>query len=147
MLVAALVKATQPEFILEIGSHYGQTTERIAQVIRENEHGEFISLEIDPEMVGSASHRCSQYLGKEVEIININSLEYIPTKPIDFLFVDGSSERSKDVVHYLPYLSGHCIVVVHDSAYYLDQNEIILGIWEWDHISLNTPRGLLVMTR
>jgi len=147
MLVAALVKAIQPEFVLEVGSHYGQTTERISQVIRENGHGEFISLEIDPEMVGSASHRCQEYIGKEVTIINIDSLTYVPPKPIDFLFVDGSEQRSKDVEHYLPYLSHHCMVVVHDAAYYLSENDRILGLWLWDHINLNTPRGLLILTR
>lgn len=147
MLVAALVRATQPEFVLEVGSHYGQTTERISQVIRENGHGELVSLEINPEMVGSASHRCYPYIGKEVTIIHADSLVYIPPKSIDFLFVDGSEARSKDVEHYLPYLSTHCVVVVHDAAYYLSENERILEMWQWDHISLNTPRGLLILTR
>jgi len=147
ILVAALVRAMQPEFILEIGSHYGQTTERISQVIRENGHGEFISLEINPEMVGSASSRCAPWIGKELTIILTDSLAYIPPRSIDFLFVDGNEARSKDVEHYLPYLSDHCMVVVHDAAYYLSENERILDMWKWDHISLNTPRGLLILTR
>lgn len=147
MLVAAFVKACQPETILEVGSHYGQTTQRIAQVIRENGHGEFVSLEINPEMVGSASNLCKDYLNLEVKIIHIDSLAYIPKRLIDFLFVDGSERRSLDVEHYLPYLSPHCVVIVHDAAYYLSENDLILKLWKWDHINLNTPRGLLVLTR
>ena len=147
MLVAAFVKAVQPENILEIGSHYGQTTERISQVIRENGHGEFVSLEINPEMVGSARQRCWRYLDKEVAILQWDSLEYIPVKPIDFLFVDGAEARSKDVEHFLPFLAEHCVVIVHDAAYYKSENDIILDLWKWDHISMNTPRGLLILTR
>ena len=147
MLVAAFVKALQPEFVLEIGSHYGQTTERISLVIRDNGHGEFISLEFNPELAGSARARCWEFLDKQVKIIVANSLEYIPPKPVDFLFVDGSDQRSLDVEHYLPYLAEHCTVIVHDTAYYLDETARILELWKWDHISFNTPRGLMVLTR
>ena len=78
-LVAALVRATQPEFVVEIGSHYGQTAYLIGMAIRKNGHGEFVSLEIDYGLWGSACHRCSGV--SEAKIININSLEYIPPKP------------------------------------------------------------------
>ena len=144
MLVAALVKATQPEFILEVGSHYGQTSERIGHVVIENGHGEFISLDNNPEMIGSASHRCQ---GLPVYFICADSLKYIPARPIDFLFIDGDEQRSKDLLHFMPYLAPSCVVVVHDTAYYLIETGIILKEWHWDHIELPTPRGLMVLTR
>lgn len=144
MLVAALVRATQPEFILEVGTHYGQTAERISRVILENGHGYLVSLDINPEMTGSASNLCA---GLPVELISIDSLKYTPPQLIDFLFVDGNEARSKDVEHFLGYLSPHAMVVVHDSAYYLSENDAILRMWDGRHIQLNTPRGLLILTR
>jgi len=144
MLVAALVKATQPEFVVEVGSHYGQTSERISKVITENGHGEFVSLEIDPDLFGSASHRCA---GLCVQLININSLEYIPPKPIDFLFVDGSMDRLSDFEHFLSYMSPRGMIVVHDTAAegYIQQVPRMLELCKGDHIQLDTPRGLLIL--
>lgn len=147
MLVAALVKAIQPEHVLEIGSHYGQTTERIALVIRENGHGEFTSLEFNPELAGSARARCWEFLDKQVKIVVINSLEYIPPHPIDFLFIDGQDARADDLEYYLPYLAEHCMVVMHDTDYYLYETDRALRMWKGDHIQIHSPRGLLVMTR
>lgn len=144
MLIAALVKAVQPEHVLEIGAHYGQTTERIARVIIENGHGEITSLDINPEMIGSASHRCQ---GLPVTFVCMNSTQYIPEHPIDFLFVDGSEQRAADFEHYLPYLSISAMVVVHDTAAYLGERQRILDLWMGNHIELNTPRGVLIMTR
>ncbi len=147
MLVAALVRAMQPWFVLEIGSHYGQTTERIAQVIRENGHGQFVSLEINPEMVGSAAQRCWQYVGKEVQIIQTDSLQYVPPRLVDFLFIDGQEARAKDLEYYLSYLAVHCMVVMHDADYYLTETSRALELWKGDHILIHSPRGLLVMAR
>ncbi len=149
MLVAAFVKAMQPEFVLEIGSHWGQTTERIAQVIRENKHGHFTSLEIREDFCGSTRARCAEL--PEAVIIQVDSLEFIPPWPIDLLFIDGAEEnRFKDYRHYLPYLSSRPTILVHDTDYYTDQAQIIIGDWYLlggNHISLHTPRGLLILTR
>lgn len=147
ILVASFVRALQPENILEIGAHYGQTTERIAQVIRESGHGKFVSLEVDKDLLGSASHRCFDYIGKEVDIVWANSLNYIPDQAIDFLFIDGSDARSKDLEHFLPFLAERCCVIVHDTDYYLPETARILELWTGEHITLHSPRGLMVLTR
>lgn len=148
LLVAALVKAAQPEFILEVGAHYGQTAERIARVIIENGHGKIISLDINPEMIGSASARCA---GLPVELVCTDSTTYEPAQLIDFLFVDGSNERWADVKHFLPYMAPRSLILVHDTGTppVNSQVEYILAMCrekgEIGAIELDSPRGFLMI--
>lgn len=144
-LVAAFVRACQPEFVIEVGSHYGQTTSLIGKAIRANGHGEFISLEINPELYGSACHRCLDV--PEAHIVNINSLEYIPEKPIDLLFVDGQEYRVLDVEHFFPYCSKGAIIIMHDmlSTGYKEQLPRVYELCGSDHILINSPRGMLIL--
>lgn len=148
MLVAALVRAIQPEFVVEIGAHYGQTTERIGQVLIENGHGTIVSLEIDPELHGSANNRCWNLPESVVQILLCDSLQYIPTKPIDLLFVDGNIRRVSDVRHFRRYMAPRGYVVVHDTAApgYIEQVPEILTICGGnEHIQLDAPRGCLII--
>lgn len=144
-LVAAFVRAAQPEFVVEIGSHYGQTAELIGRAIRANGHGEFVSLEIDKGMYESATNRCLDV--PEATIINIDSLLYIPPKPIDVLFVDGQLKRVLDIEHFLPYLSPGAIILIHDMAIsgYGEQLSRIFELCGPDHVMVNSPRGLLIV--
>jgi glycosyltransferase involved in cell wall biosynthesis len=146
-LIATLVRAVQPEFVVEIGSHYGQTTERIGTAIIGNGHGEFVSLELDSGLYGVAVNRCTGLLSDKVQILNSNSLEYIPPKPIDFLFVDGAVDRVADVKHYLPYMAPRSYIIVHDMVerFYLNQLKEVLEFCGGNHIQLDTPRSLLII--
>lgn len=144
-LVAAFVRALQPEFVLEIGSHYGQTTELIGHAIRANGHGEFVSLEIDPGLYESACRRCWNV--PEAHIVRTNSLDYIPEFPIDLLFVDGQMDRIPDIEHFLPFCSPGALILVHDmaNAWYAEQLRKIFNLCGNKHVMLNSPRGLLIL--
>lgn len=144
-LVASFVTALQPEFVLEIGAHIGQTTERIGKALAFNRHGHLVSLEIEPAFVEIAQKRCE---GLPVYIAQVNSLEYAPPCPIDLLFVDGhEANRAQDVIQFTPVLSPHAVVICHDMDYYISEMEKILAEWKGEHILLHTPRGLLILTR
>lgn len=144
MLVAALVRATQPEFVIEIGTSEGQTAERIAKVIVENGHGEFVSLEIGVELCDVARKRCA---GLPVDIVCVDSLQYMPTKRIDFLFVDGAADRRADVRHCLAHMAPHSMIVIHDSypEVYRQHLPEIFEMCGGSHIELYTPRGLVII--
>ncbi len=144
-LVAAFVRACQPEYVLEIGAHYGQTTELIAKAIVQNGHGRFTTLEIDHGLAGTARRRVGTL---PAEIVEMDSLQYVPPQPIDLLFVDGNPNRSADVEHYLPYLAPAAIVLIHDMAAYHDQHRTIIEkLCPWNRVMLHTPRGLLILER
>jgi predicted O-methyltransferase YrrM len=144
-LVAAFVRAMQPEFVLEVGSHYGQTTALVGKAIRANGHGKFVSLEIDKDLYGSACNRCWDV--PEACIINVNSLDYIPEQPIDLLFIDGQQDRVLDVKHFSQYCAKYAIVIIHDmlSAGYIDQVESILDELGTFRIFVNSPRGMMIV--
>lgn len=147
-LVAAFVTAMQPDYVVEIGSHYGQTTERICNALMDNGHGKLTALEIREDFTGSTMQRCGGTPPEYFEMVTADSLQYIPEHPIDILFVDGDeANRAKDVKHYTPYLSPHAIVICHDMSYYTEERDKIIEAWEGDHITLYTPRGLLILTR
>lgn len=145
-LIAALVRACQPEFVVEVGAHYGQTTANIARAIAQNGHGYFVSLEIDQGLFESASHRCQ---GLQVELVRINSLEYIPPRLIDFLFIDGGDYRDQDTEHLLPYLSERAIVAVHDLAndWYGRHWPRFLELLGDQCLTIDSPRGLAIWKR
>jgi predicted O-methyltransferase YrrM len=142
-LVAAFVRACQPEMVLEIGSHYGQTTALIAQAIKDNGHGRAVSLELDVDLANVARRRCEDL---PIEIITVNSLEYIPDQPIDLLFVDGQLDRLIDVEHFRPYLTERAIVLIHDMAHevYAVQIPRLIELLGERYISLDSPRGLMI---
>jgi predicted O-methyltransferase YrrM len=145
-LVAAFVRACQPEMVLEIGSHYGQTTALIAQAIKDNGHGQAVSLELDADLANVARARCGDL---PIEIVTVNSLEYVPDQMIDFLFVDGQLDRLADLEHFIPYLTERALIILHDMAHevYAPQIPRMIELLGERYISLDSPRGLLIFKR
>lgn len=143
-LVAAFVRACQPEMVVEIGAHYGLTSERIGKAIRANGHGRFVAIELDQGFFESCTIRCQDV--PEVEIVKANSREYIPPAPVDFLFVDGADDRVVDVEHFAPYLTNRALVLIHDmgSSWYFDQIPRMVELLGERHIMIDNPRGLLI---
>jgi len=145
-LVAAFVRAVQPEFVLEIGSHYGQGAELIGKALQQNGHGKCVSLEIDEPLSNSARWR-TQAVKDVVEIVTANSLEYIPPVPVDLLYVDGSPNRVMDVEHFVPYCRPGTIILIHDMAHqnYAIQLPRIYELCGPNHVFVNSPRGMAII--
>jgi predicted O-methyltransferase YrrM len=143
VLIGALVRATQPEFIVETGTWRGQTAESIGRALVENGHGILYSLEIDANIWSGAVERCKELT--TVHIINISSFDYIPPQPVNFLFVDGAHDREGEVKHFLPYMAKHSVIVVHDTASLKNQSQLknIIELCD-EHIIVDIPRGLLI---
>lgn len=145
-LLGAFVRATQPEFVLEVGSHYGQGAELIGKALKQNGHGHCISLEIDGPLSNVARNR-TQNVKDVVEIVTANSLTYEPPETIDLLYVDGAPNRVRDVEHFLPYCRQGTIILIHDMAHkdYSPQLPRIYELCGPNHIFLNTPRGMVII--
>jgi predicted O-methyltransferase YrrM len=115
-LVAAFVVALQPEFVIETGTAFGQTTEAIGQALHRhaNGHGRLVSLETDPERVEFARARCA---GLPVEIRQESSLEYTPECPVDFAWFDSLFHlRPLEFRRYLPWMHARTVVGFHDTG-------------------------------
>src|SRR5262245_31124580 len=85
-LIAGLVTGLQPELVVETGSAFGYTTEKIGRALQANGHGLCCSLEIDEERAEIAAERCA---GLPVAVSAESSLDFEPPARIDLLFSDS----------------------------------------------------------
>jgi hypothetical protein len=113
-LVVALVRALQPDFVIETGTALGQTAELLGRALRRNGHGRLVSLEIDHGRVVRARERVARL---PVEVIEQSSVEYRPTEPIDFAWLDSLPElRVQEFRNLLPYTHATTVVGFHDTG-------------------------------
>jgi hypothetical protein len=113
-LVAAFVRALQPDLVVETGSWIGTTTEAIGEALLGNGHGELVSLEIDPDKAALAAKRCQDL---PVTVLNISSHAWTPGKPIDFAWFDSSTvDRPAEFRAYRPWMHHRTVVGFHDTG-------------------------------
>lgn len=146
LFLQALTELLKPKFILETGTYKASSTISFAEGLRRNKFGYLVSLEIDNELSLEAQQLLEEY---PVEIVNTNSLTYVPKEKIDILFLDSKRTlREEEFLHFRPWLDKNSVIIWHDSAYRkknpavyntikkLHDNGII------DYITFPTPRGL-----
>lgn len=140
-LVAAFVRALQPEYVVETGTCLGQTAYMIGEALAANGHGRLDTLEIDPERVEVARSLCA---GLPVTVHQVPSLEFTPTGPVGFAWLDSELElRIPEFHRYRSHLTPSAIVGFHDTAPHKGMwgrhVEILPGTRA---IRLRTPRGV-----
>jgi predicted O-methyltransferase YrrM len=149
-LLAALVRALKPGFVLETGTHLGRSAVYLADALKRNRYGCMVSLEINAEHAAAArtlldSHGLLGLGVGQCEVIEQSSFEYVPPRPIDFLFSDSElGTRRHELERLRPWLAPRAWVAVHDS---LTHMSVIgdLGPLGWiERVDIPTPRGLTV---
>lgn len=141
--IAGLVTAIQPDFVVETGGHLGLTSRAIGQALADNGHGRLVSLEIDSLCVQAARQRCQ---GLPVDIVEGDSMTYVPEEPIDFAWFDSEVMlRTSEFQRYLPSMHSRTIVGFHDTGAdphnsYLN-SLVDAGLVSWP-LYLPTPRGV-----
>jgi predicted O-methyltransferase YrrM len=149
-LIAAFVRALQPDLVVETGSAFGYTTERIGRALERNAHGHCESLEPDQERARIARKRCGSL---PVTILERSSLDYEPPGPIDLLFSDSAYEvRRAEVERLSRWMERGAIVLIHDTTsaergHHVDMRaevRALEGAGLLRAIYLPTPRGLAI---
>lgn len=151
-LLAALVRATKPSFVVETGTHLGRSALALLDALRRNEHGRMVTIEIladchaaavarlqsaMPDAVGHRVGQCDAILG--------SSLDYTPSEHIDFLFCDSGVERAAEILHMRPYLSPRAFVAVHDTLKHRTWTGDMESLIPWvQWLDIPTPRGLTI---
>lgn len=139
-LIAAFVRALQPDYVVETGTCWGQTSEAIGRALQTNGQGRLVSLEVEPEKVAHATKRCQ---GLPVEIRLCDSLRFTPEQPIGFAFFDSLLPlRIPEYERYLPWLATGTIVGFHDTAPHHGYGHQLEQIDGLRPIRLRTPRGV-----
>lgn len=146
-LIAAFVRALQPDVVVETGAAWGQTTRLIGQALQRNGHGSLHSLEIDDERADYTIRQCE---GLPVVVERVSSLEYTPPAKVGFAFFDSLVPlRVPEFEHYLhhPGYTRGAFVAFHDTA---DHHGLWPEIAELEKqgkllpIRLPTPRGVVI---
>lgn len=138
-LVAAFVRALQPEVVVETGTHLGYASEAIGRALLANGHGHLYTTEIVPEFHEAAQARCH---GLPVSCLLLPAEDFTPPEPIDFAWFDSDTTlRVGEFRTYRPFMHERTVVGFHDTAPHhgyrpqLDDLGIVL-------LDLPTPRGV-----
>ena len=136
-LVAAFVRALQPELVVETGTYTGQTAFAIAAALLDNGHGRLVTIELDEHRAALAR----QYLeGLPVTVLWGTGDHYVPDAPVGFLWLDsGCDARHTELAHYRPYLAAGAVIGVHDTAPHHPVHE---RFKDEGGLRLRTPRGV-----
>jgi Predicted O-methyltransferase len=146
-LIAAFVRALQPDVVVETGSAWGQTTRLIGQALQRNEHGTLYSLETDKERVEYTQRLVE---GLPVEVIEGSSLDYTPPGKVGFAFFDSlvplRVAEFERFMHHPGYERG-AFVAFHDTADHHGLWPLISSLEAEGKllpIRLPTPRGVVI---
>jgi len=142
-LVAAFVRALQPEVVAETGSYLGQTSEAIGTALHRNGHGYLYTVEIDPGRAAHARRRCA---GLPVEVVAGNSLTWSVPAGIGFAWVDGGGDRAAEIAHLLPSFAPGAILGMHDAGpqhVFTAQVQSLVNAGYLKPVMLHTPRGVM----
>lgn len=142
-LVAAFIRALQPDFVVETGTCFGQTAKAIGTALQQNGQGRLVTLETDPQRVQIAQKRCD---GLPVIVLQMSSLDYEPYELIDFAWFDSLVPlRPQEFRRYLPWMHARTVVGFHDTGPQHQVRELLKPLENEGLISplyLPTPRGV-----
>jgi len=143
-LVAALVVALQPDYVVETGTCVGNTAEAIGRALLRNGQGQLVTLEVDPVRAEQSRRRCD---GLPVTVLGRSSLDWMPELPVDFAFFDSDPvARPLEFRRYLPWMHDRTVVGFHDTGPQHPVRELLAPL---EHegllvspLYLPTPRGV-----
>lgn len=140
-LVAAFVRALQPDYVVETGTCLGYTAKAIGSVLASSGRGRLDTLETLPNRADIARERCRDL---PVTVWVEDSMQFTPTEPIGFAWLDSlTALRVAEFNRYRPWMRPGTIVGFHDTAPHHGPWSHELSLLEGTRmISLPTPRGV-----
>lgn len=113
-LIAGFVRALQPDYVIETGAAWGQTSEAIGKAMEANGQGRLDAIELDPDRADYVRTRCA---GLPVNVIRDSSMNFDPDRHVGFAFFDSIFHlRVAEFLRYRPWMGAGTIVAFHDTA-------------------------------
>lgn len=158
LMIGGLIRGLQPDYCVETGCAFGQTTAAIGHALLRNGHGFLDTMDADIERCRETEERMmpSVSITLPVRVHHTSSMEWWPTQsPIDFAFFDSLYElRVPEFQRYRPFMRAGTIVAFHDSAPEHGSHriasgrdlhsEILAELPELNVIRFPTPRGITI---
>ena len=145
-----LVTTLKPSLIVETGSFLGVSTLWMAEGLRANGFGRIVSCEFDPIVFAEAQTKiAASSFADLIDLRNESSLELQVSGTIDILFSDSDLPiREAEVRRFLPQMSPHGIILLHDASSHLrtvrDAAQRLEAEGLLSCLYLPTPRGLVL---
>lgn len=145
-LLGGLVRALQPEIVVETGTAFGYGALHIAQALKANGHGKLYTFEIDLERIGISAETLKDF-PQQVDIVPTDIRQWTPPGDIEFAFFDSgrTEDRHLEFRYCRQWLKSGSIVAFHDAA---PHHAVWAGVQQLERdgflkpIRLHTPRGL-----
>jgi predicted O-methyltransferase YrrM len=140
-LIGGLIRGLQPEYVVETGSCVGMTSFVIGTALHMNGHGKLDTCEVDKRAIDWARGLCE---GLPVRVHEIRSMDFVPARGVDFLFLDSLMElRVPEFHRFKRYLTQGAVVAFHDTGPHKgDFGKMVRDIEGLRYLQLNTPRGI-----
>lgn len=140
-LVAAFVRALQPDYVVETGSCLGYASHAIGTALDRNGQGHLDTLETLPKRAAIARERCA---GLPVTVHVEDSMQFTPARQIGFAWLDSlTSLRVAEFERFRPWMAPGTIVGFHDTAPHHGPWSLELHRIDGTRlVSLPTPRGV-----
>lgn len=157
-----MIRMLQPEFVIETGTYRGDGTLAMVKALRQNGHGQLVTLEIEESLHLSArryvtessagredTHDCMVRWGEVgCLFLHQDSLTYDPPYPVDFVWFDSLNARTRclEFMRYYPMMHERTVVGFHDTgrhhASVREAVDLLAAYWLLVPVFLPTPRGV-----
>jgi predicted O-methyltransferase YrrM len=150
-LAAALVRALQPDVVIETGTYHGHMALRLGMALAMNGQGCLVTMEPDPERHARAVSTVGDdlpvhVLQRESLSVSCDEIRAITSGHVGFAWFDSLFElRAREFEHFLPLLDARTIVGFHDAGpQHGDWSNELRNHPRLAVIDLPTPRGCLL---
>lgn len=152
-LVAAMVRALQPELVVETGTHTAATAIAIGRALARNGHGRLVTIELNAAKAAKATEAIARdFIETDagpsplpVTVVAGDSRAYTPEQPVDFAFFDSSFDaRVPEYRHLRASFSPRAVVMFHDTGPHHPLRDKLRQLDDLDLIYLPTPRGVAI---
>lgn len=114
--IAALVNLIKPQRVLELGTAFGHTSQRIGRALASNGFGTLDTLDVNEHRLRDARKRCKNL---PVHIHRADYRKWTPPEgpAYDLAFFDcDRAQRDREFALYRPHLAPHAVVLFHDAG-------------------------------